>query len=116
MYSIYTSGRNTPKTKICSLLALARRLAFLAELRHFFVLAAEDLGDLDAGKILRQVGVDIRRRVLDLAVGAAGEFAENDRENHDERHKAQHHQRQLIVQGQHGHENAEDDEACSWPG
>ena len=92
------------------LVGLGKPLAFLAELRHFFILAAENLRDLDTGKIFRQVGVDIRRRVLDLAVGAAGEFAENHRENHDERHKAQHHQRQLIVEGQHGDENAEDDE------
>ncbi len=65
MYSIYTSGRNTPNTKICSRFARARRWLF-AELCHFFILAAENLRDLDTGKILRQVGVDIRRRVLTL--------------------------------------------------
>ena len=76
---------------------------------------AEDLRDLDAGQILRQVGVDVRGRVLDLAVGPAGELAEDDREHDDERHKAEHHQRQLVVQRQiMADQDAEDDEACSW--
>ena len=59
--------------------------------------------------MLRQVGVDVGGRVLDLAVGPAGELAEDDRKNHDERHKAEHHQRQLIVERQHGDQDAEDD-------
>ena len=84
-------------------------LAFLAELRHLLVLAAKDLRDLDAGQILRQVGVNVGGRVLDLAVGPAGELAEDDRKNHDERHKTEHHQRQLIVERQHGDQDAEDD-------
>ena len=85
-------------------------LTFLAELRHLLVLAAKDLRDLDAGQILRQVGVDVGGRILDLAVGPAGELAEDDRKNHDERHKAEHHQCQLIVERQHGDQDAEDDE------
>ena len=47
------------------------RLAFLAELRHLLILAAKDLRDLDAGQVLRQVGVDVGGGVLHLAVGAA---------------------------------------------
>ena len=50
---------------------LGERLAFLAELRHLLVLAAKDLRDLDAGQVLRQVGVDVGGGVLHLAVGAA---------------------------------------------
>ena len=85
-------------------------LAFLAELRHLLVLAAKDLRDLDAGQILRQVGVDVGGRVLDLAVSAARELAEDDREQEDEGYEAKHHQGQLVVQEEHRHQNAQNDE------
>ena len=68
-------------------------------------------GDLDAGQVFGQIGIDIGGRVLELAVGAAGELAEDDREDHDEGHKAEHHQRQLVVQAEHGHQNAQNDKA-----
>ena len=86
-------------------------LAFLAEVLHLLVLPAKDLGDLDAGQVFGQIGIDIGGRVLELAVGAAGELAEDDREDHDEGHKAEHHQRQLVVQAEHGHQNAQNDKA-----
>ena len=86
-------------------------LALLAEVLHLLVLPAKDLGDLDAGQVFGQIGIDIGGRVLELAVGAAGELAEDDREDHDEGHKAEHHQRQLVVQAEHGHQNAQNDKA-----
>ena len=86
-------------------------LALFAEVRHLLVLPAKDLGDLDAGQILGKIGVDIGGRVLELAVGPAGELAEDDREEHDEGHKAEHHQGQLVVQADHRGEDAQDDEA-----
>ena len=42
-------------------------------------------------------------------VCSSREFAENNREQHDKRHEAEHHQRQLIVERQHGDQDAEDD-------
>jgi len=83
----------------------------LAEVLHLLVLPAKDLSDLDAGQVFGQIGIDIGGRVLELAVGAAGELAEDDREDHDEGHKAEHHQRQLVVQAEHGHQNAQNDKA-----
>ena len=50
----------------------------MVELRHLFVLAAKNLGDLDAGKVLRKIGVDVSGGILDLAVGPAGKLAEDD--------------------------------------
>ena len=38
----------------------------------------------------------------------AGEFLEDNGKNHQERHKAQHHQRQGVVQDQHGRQHADD--------
>ena len=93
------------------LIGASQLLAFPAEILHLGVLAAKDLGHLDARKILRQVGVDVGGRVLELAVGSPGELAEDDREDHDEGHKAEHHQGQLVVQADHCDQDAEDDEA-----
>ena len=90
--------------------SLGEGLALLAELLHLLVLAAKDLGDLDAGEILGEVGVDVGGRVLDLAVSAAGELAEDDREQEDEGYEAEHHQGQLVVQEEHRHQNAQNDE------
>ena len=42
-------------------------------------------------------------------MGAAGEFLENECEQHHKRHKAQHHQRHRIVDKQHGNQNAGND-------
>ena len=85
--------------------------ALLAEVLHLGIFPAKDLGHLDARKILRQVGVDVGGRVLELAVGTPGKLAEDDRKDHDEGHKAEHHQGQRVVQAEHRHQNAEDDEA-----
>ena len=49
--------------------------------------------------------------VLHLAVGPAGELAEDDREENDEGHKAEHHQGQLVVQTEHRRQNAQNDES-----
>ena len=89
---------------------LGEGLALLAELLHLLVLAAKDLGDFDAGEILGEVGVDVGGRVLDLAVSAARELAEDDREQEDEGYEAKHHQGQLVVQEEHRHQNAQNDE------
>jgi len=89
---------------------LGKGLAFLVELRHLFVLAAKNLGDLDTGKVLRKIGVDVSGGILDLTVGPAGKLAEDDSEDDDEGNKAEHHQGQLIVQAEHGHQNAQNDE------
>ena len=90
--------------------SLGEGLALLAELLHFLVLAAKDLGDLDAREVLGKIGIDVGRGIFHLAVSPAGELAEDDREDDDERHKAEHHQGQLIVEAEHRHQNAQNDE------
>lgn len=78
----------------------------LVELGFLSLLTVEDLDYLHAGQVFGEEGVDVCRRVLDLSVGAAGEFSEYDGEEHDERHKAHDHERQLIVQAEHRREHA----------
>ena len=41
-------------------------------------------------------------------MGPAGELAENQGEDHHKRHEAQHHQRQCVIDQQHGSEYADD--------
>ena len=89
-------------------LGLAQRLAAAAEVLHPGALPAKDLGDLDAREVLGQVGVDVGGAVLDTAVGTPGKFAEDHRKQHDKGHKAQHHQGQLVVDQQHGPQDAQD--------
>ena len=62
---------------------------------------------LDAGKVLRKKDVDGSRAVFDAAIRAAREFAENQRKQHDERDKAENHQRQFVVENQHRRQHAE---------
>ena len=57
-----------------------------------------------------KVGVDVRGPILHPAVGPAGELAEDHGEQHDEGHEAEDHQRQLVVEGDHGRQHADDDE------
>ena len=64
----------------------------LLEFCHLLVLTVEDLGDLDAGQVFGQVGVDVGGAVLHLAVDLTGELAEDDGEKHHEGYEAQHHQ------------------------
>ena len=89
---------------------LGESLALLAELLHLFVLTAKDLGDLDAREVLGKIGIDVGGGILHFAVGTAGELAEDDRKNHDERHEAEHHQGQGVVQTEHRRQNAQNDE------
>ena len=89
-------------------LGLLQALAAYQELVHFPLLLVEDLGDLHAGEVFGQVGVYIRPGVVDRAVDMAGELLEDDGKDHQERHKAQHHQRQGVVQNQHGRQHADD--------
>ena len=92
------------------MLCRSERLVLFVELLHLALLAVEDLRDLHARQIFRKEGVDVRRAVLDLAVRPPRELAEDEREEHDEGRKAQHHQGELEMQDKHGDEHAEDDE------
>ena len=83
-------------------LCLFQFLTAVKELRQLPALLVEDLCDLHAGEILGKVGVHIRPGVVDAAVDVPGELLEDDGEEHQKGHKAQHHQRQRIVQDQHG--------------
>ena len=85
-------------------------LTLLAELGHLLVFPAKDLGHFDAREVFGKIGIDVGRGVFHLAVSPAGELAEDDREDDDERHKAEHHQGQLIVEAEHRHQNAQNDE------
>ena len=85
-------------------------LALLAELGHLLVFPAKDLGHFDAREVLGKIGIDVGRGIFHLAVSPAGELAEDDREDDDERHKTEHHQGQLIVEAEHRHQNAQNDE------
>ena len=80
------------------------------KLAHLGILAVEDLCDFHTGKVLRQIRVDVRSTVFYFPVCSSREFAENNREQHDKRHEAEHHQRQLIVQKQHRNQNTDDHE------
>ena len=95
-----------PNTRICFLFGKTESVILLVELGFLSLLAVEDLDYLHAGQVFREEGVDVCRRVLDLSVGAAGELSEYDGEEHDERHKAHDHERQLIVQAEHRREHA----------
>ena len=87
----------------------SKRPILFVELLHLAWLAVEDLRDLYAREIFREEGVDVRRAVLDFAVRPPRELAENEREEHDEGRKAQHHERKFEVQDEHGDEHAEND-------
>ncbi len=89
---------------------LVKPLVLLAEFPEFLLFVVEDLRDLDAGQVLRQEGVHVRRAVLDFPVGSSGEFPEHKREEHDEGGKGQHQKRQRPVQEQHRHDDADDHE------
>ena len=82
--------------------------ALFQEVGHLPVLLVEDLGDLDAGKVLGQVGINVRGGVVDAAVDLPGELLEDHGEQHHKGHEAQHHQRQNVVQHQHGSKNADE--------
>ena len=92
------------------MLSAAEGLIFRLELVQLLLLPVEDLGDLDTGKVLGEVGVDIRRTVLYAAVSPAGELTEDQSEENDEGNEAKHHQGELIVYAQHRSQNAQNDE------
>ena len=92
------------------MLSGSERLVLFIELLHLALLAVEDLRDLHARQIFRKEGVDVRRAVLDFSVRPPRELAEDEREEHDEGRKAQHHQGELEMQDEHGDEHAEDNE------
>ena len=48
---------------------------------------------------------------MSLRLARRENLQEDDREDHDEGHKAEHHQGQLVVQAEHGHQNAQNDKA-----
>ena len=83
--------------------------ALFQEFIQLAPLLVENLRDLDAGEVFGQVGVDVGGAVLHLAEHSPGELAENDREKNHKGNEAQHHQRQLVVEQQHGHQHADDD-------
>ena len=89
------------------LLCLGKGLAAGHKVRHLLILAVEDLGDLDAGEVFRQIGVDVRCGVVHLAVDLSREFAEDHRKEHHKRHKAQNHKREHIVEHRHRRQYAE---------
>ena len=91
------------------LLCLLQTGAALDEILQLPILLVEDLGDLHAGEIFGQVGVDVRGGIADAAVNPAGELPEDQGEQHHEGHEAQHHQGQRPVQQQHGHQHTHDD-------
>ena len=90
---------------------LAEPVVLFGEFVHLPVLAVEDLYDLHARKVFRKKGVDIGCAVLDLAVCLTREFPEDYGEQYDERHEAEHHKRQLVVQAEHCRKHAHDYEA-----
>ena len=89
-------------------LGLGQAVAAGEEILVLFVLPVEDLGDLHAGEVLGQVGIQVRGGIVDGAVDHSGEPAEDHRKDHQEGHEAQHHQGQGVVQHQHGAQHADD--------
>ncbi len=98
------------------LLGALQLFALFEEFLHLAFFAVVDLRDLDAGKVLAEVGVDVRGPILHSAVGTSRELAEDHREEHEERHEAQHHERQLEVQQEHGDKHTDDDKCISHHG
>ena len=96
------------------LLCTLETVALFEEFLHFGVLAVEDLCDLHSREVFGKICVDVRRLVLHGAENAARERAENDGEQHEERDKAQDHQRQHVVEQQHRREHTDDDEDVSY--
>ena len=82
--------------------------ALFQEFLHFLILPVEDLGDLHAGEVFGQEGIQVGSGVVDAPVNLPGELLKNQGEDHQEGHKAQHHQGQRIIQHQHGSQHAED--------
>ena len=68
-----------------------------SKILKFPLLPVEDLGNLHAGQVLGQIGIDVSGGIGDLAVNPAAELAEQQRKEHHEGHKAKDHQRQRIV-------------------
>ena len=99
-------GAEHAKDKHSLKLCLLQLVAALLERRHLLLLPVEDLGDLDAGQVLGQEGIQLRTGVGDRPVGPAGELLEDDREQGHKGHKAQHHQRQGVVYQKHGPQHA----------
>ena len=73
--------------------------------------SVEYLSDLYTREILREEGVDIRRRILYLAVSSARELSEYHSEEHYKGNEAKHHQRELIIKTKHRCKYAYDDKA-----
>ena len=106
---VYQRTENTEHQYLL-LLRPPQRVALFPEFLHLHLLPVKNLGDLDAGKILGQIGVDIRGTVLHFSVSASGKLAENHRKQHNKRHKAEDHQRQLIAQHEHRRKHADNHE------
>ena len=106
---IHHGTENTENEDLVSFGLAKGNIAFF-KITHLFILAVEDLNDLHARKVFGKERIDIRCSVLDPTEGAACKFAENEGEENDEGNEAKHHQRQRIVENEHGDENAEDDE------
>ena len=92
-------------------LGFGQALALFLKFLVFLLLPVEDLGDFHAGEVLGQIGIHIGGGVADTPVYPTGELAEDHREQHHEGHEAQNHQRQRIVQQQHGCQHTHDDHA-----
>ena len=91
------------------LLGLFQVAAALGKVLHLPVLPVEDLGDLHAAEVFGKIGVDVGGGVGDLAVDPAAELAEQQGKEDHEGHKAQDHQRQGIIEDEHGRQHAHDD-------
>ncbi len=78
------------------------------EVLHFAFFLVEDLGDLDTGKVFRQVGVQVSGGIAYTTMNFTGEFTEDNSEENNEWNEAENHQGQCIVQHQHGTQYTED--------
>ena len=83
----------------------------LVKLAHFAVFAVENLRNLHPGQVFRQKCVHCRSAVFYLSICSTAEPTENDGKQHYKWHKAQHHQRQHVVDAQHSHKHAYNDKA-----
>ena len=98
-------GAEDTKDKHSLILCLFQIFAALTECFHLLCLTVEDLGDLDAGQVLGQEGIQLRTGVGNCPVGLTGELLEDVCEQCHKGYKAQHHQSHRIVNKEHGYQN-----------
>ena len=91
-------------------LGFAQLTVALVEFGLFSFLAVEYLNYLHARKVFREEDIYIRSSVLDLAVSAARELAEDEGEYDHEGNEAKHHEGEKIVEEEHCRKHANDNE------